>query len=378
MAGLQREGTRKGSAWLVLLLAIALMTSLLGGCSGESNNNAGSNGASSEMADMKNVAASSDALSNAKVKADTEVDREAGDAAQSSGNSGNTGGGGVLSGTSSSERSSMFNTKIIYTANLVMQVEEVADAAVELRNHIHMSEGYILEFKDTRHDGEIAASYTIKVPAEGFMSFLDRIAEIDNLSFEKSVSGKDVSEEYVDLESRLKSQLLVEERLLTMMEKATKADELLKFSNQLAAVQEIIEGIKGRLRYLDNNVAFSTIHLRIYQKDQKLASAVTEEETTLGGKLNDALMGSTSALLKVLEGILIVLVAILPFLPIAALVIAVAWLAGRRGARRRTGDSNATSAMGYGAVIDSPKRSADEGRSGETNRDDREETSGKS
>ncbi|MCU6709479.1 DUF4349 domain-containing protein [Paenibacillus sp. J5C_2022] len=372
MAGLQREGNRKGSAWLVLLLAIALIASLLGGCSGEANNNADSGSASSEMADMKNVATSYDASASTKVKADTEADREAGGEAQSSANGGNAGGGGVLSGTSSSERD-MFNAKIIYTANLVMQVKELAAAAVELRNHIHMSDGYILEFKDTRHDGEIAASYTIKVPAEGFMSFLDRIAEIDNLSVEKSVSGKDVSEEYVDLESRLKSQLLVEERLLSMMEKATKADDLLKFSNQLAAVQEIIEGIKGRLRYLDNNVAFSTIHLRIYQKDQKLATAVAEEETTLGGKLNDALTGSTSALLKVLEGILIVLVAILPFLPIAALVIAVAWLAGKLGARRRTGGTKAAPSIGYGSVIDGRESPAVADRSSEPNGEDGEE-----
>ncbi|MFD0960315.1 DUF4349 domain-containing protein [Paenibacillus chungangensis] len=372
MAGLQREGNRKGSMWLVLVLAIALMGSLLSGCSGNASNNADSGSASSEMADMKNVAASSDASFSTKEKAETEADREAGGAVQSSANGGNAGGGGVLSGTSSSERS-MFTAKIIYTANLVMQVKELPAAAVELRNHIHMSDGYILEFKDTRHDGEIAASYTIKVPAEGFMSFLDRIAEIDNLSVEKSVSGKDVSEEYVDLESRLKSQLLVEERLLAMMEKASKADDLLKFSNQLAAVQEVIEGIKGRLRYLDNNVAFSTIHLRIYQKDQKLASAVTEEKMTLGGKLNDVLMGSTSALLKVLEGILIVLVATLPFLPIAALVIAVAWLAGRRGARRRTGDSKAAPPIGYGAVIDGRERPADEDRSSGPDGEDGEE-----
>ncbi|MBD2870136.1 DUF4349 domain-containing protein [Paenibacillus sp. IB182493] len=222
-----------------------------------------------------------------------------------------------------------YNQKIIYSASLTMQVDDVGAASSALRQAIGLSGAYIMQFQDTRHDGEIGASYTVKVPADGFMSFIDRIEQIEHRSFERNIGSKDVSEEYVDLESRLKARQLVEERLLSMMEKAAKADDLLKFSQQLGDVQEEIERIKGRIRYLDNNVAFSTVELRLYQTDQAIKQA-GDGEPNLGTRLAEALAGSTKAVWEGLKFLLVAIAGAIPVIVVLAVVAVPAVWVSRR------------------------------------------------
>jgi regulator of replication initiation timing len=213
-----------------------------------------------------------------------------------------------------------FDRKVIYRANLVMKVEEFTKAEEELQNLIHISEAYILQFSDSQNTNEVGAAYVIKVPSEGFTPFLEKLQGIKTLKLERKVEGNDVTEEFVDLESRLKAKLAVEARLLAFMDKATRSDDLIQFSNQLASVQEEIETIKGRMRYLDQNVAFSTINLRLYQTSGIPSLSEDEESKTFTDKLSDALSGSTKVLRQFGEGLLIVVAAMLPVLLVLAII----------------------------------------------------------
>lgn len=305
--------------------AIITVLAMLAGCSASNDDGAGKmsiaaneSPASAEMGSSGSSEEVASQSANADIKS----------TADGAGGTNQAAGGGFASETASGTEG--FNQKIIYTAALSMQVDDLAAAATSLRNVIHQSGGYILQFQDTRHDGEIGASYTIKVPAAGFMPFIDRVEQIDHRDFERNIGGKDVSEEYVDLESRLKARQLVEERLLSMMDKAVKADDLLKFSQQLSEVQEDIERIKGRIRYLDNNVSFSTVELRMYQTDQSIKQAAIDNPH-LGGRMSDALEGSTKV---VLDGLKLLLVILAGALPVAVLLAVIAvpavWLLRRK------------------------------------------------
>src|SRR5690606_38457488 len=122
-------------------------------------------------------------------------------------------------------------------------------------------------------------SFVIKVPASGFQSFLTGLEKLKkDEEFQRHVQGQDVTEEYVDLTSRLKAKQVVEARLLSFMEKATDTKDLLEFSNELARVQEEIERIKGRMRYIDENVSFSTVELRMYQVLERQTKQSVEED----------------------------------------------------------------------------------------------------
>src|SRR5690625_6804027 len=93
---------------------------------------------------------------------------------------------------------------------------------------------------------------TVRIPEKHFQTFLTDTEEEAAEVLSRNVSGQDVTEQYVDLESRLKSKHAVEERLLAFMEDAKKTEDLLKISKDLATVQEDIEVIVGKMKYLEN------------------------------------------------------------------------------------------------------------------------------
>lgn len=307
--------------WHLMFFFITLIAIVAMGCSASNSDQADST-SSSAQGNSKQLAAES---SSVKPQAST---AESGTAVPTGalGSSGSSIGQIAVAGNEG------FNQKLIYKANLTMEVVTYDEAASELRNAIHQSGGYILQFEDGQYGGEQGSTYTIKVPAASFMDFIDRLEGIEHKRFERQVSGTDVTEEYVDLESRLKAKQLVEERLLGFMDKAQKADDLVKFSQQLSGVQEEIEQIKGRIRYLDQNVAYSTIELRMYQPSAAAADVI--KPATLGGKMSSAVKGSVDTLIIVVQGLLIFLSGALPVL-LFLLLIAIPATAIWRYLRRR-------------------------------------------
>jgi hypothetical protein len=259
-----------------------------------------------------------------------------------------------------------FNRKLIYKANLVMPVEDYTVAQTQLRDLVALSGAYILQFSENANTGERGGSFTIKVAASGFVSLLDGLEKISP-SLQRSVQGQDVTEEYVDLESRLKSKQAVEARLLDFMGKAAKTDELLAFSNELAKVQEEIEKIKGRMRYLDQNVSYSTIELRMYQLTGSKALA-QKGEPSLGSRLKQALDGSLNVLVTVLQGILIALAAALPII-ILVLLASIPFIYYRRKRSQRLADVRAQMKQQQ-SLVQSPAEPVIEGPNPDVNKKD--------
>ncbi|MEK3882518.1 DUF4349 domain-containing protein [Paenibacillus sp. PL2-23] len=341
------------------LLAMAIMAAAaLAGCSASDHDNAAEDKAMSfegaapaDMASGSSQKLMKGASSGESGGVKEESLQDSGGAPGSSGSA-----AGVAGITSQS--AGIAQGKIIYTANLTMEVEELKAASSKLRDAIHLSGGYILEFQDTRYDGEVGATYQIKVPAEGFMSFIDAVSKIDHSHFGQSLSGSDVTEQYVDLESRLKARQLVEQRLAEMMEKAVKADELLQFSNQLGTVQEEIETIKGKIRYLDNNVAYSTVSLRMVQRDQSVASSASANEPGFGTKLTDTLKGSFEVVVEGVKLLIIMAAGALPVAAVLAVVLVPILMAVRR--RRRVGAGGRKAAYGESIAPSAPSSAAAE------------------
>jgi len=330
------KGKMIGS-WRKVLLASVAAAWLLAGltaCSGSrSNEDSSSNAAKMSVANQEAAPAEMDALSMSEMApvASAEVSSKASspEATQV------YAGGGSIGPIA--DANAGYGRKVIYRADLVMKVEKFRVAEEQLYDQIHLSGAYVLQFSDSRNSNEIGATYVIKVPSEGFSSFLEKLQKIESLKFEREVQGNDVTEEFVDLEARLKTQTTLEARYLDFMNKATKTGDLVQFANELAQVQGTIEQIKGRMRYLDQNVAYSTVNLRLYQAS--VAEEVPEdkpEEKGFGARLSDALLGSADVLRKFGEGLLVALAAMLPVLLVVAAIGGPLYFAVRkRGVKRR-------------------------------------------
>ncbi|MFY0545327.1 DUF4349 domain-containing protein [Brevibacillus sp. H7] len=167
---------------------------------------------------------------------------------------------GVMSSPAISSR------KMIYKANVQAEVENFAKARSSLTSLVTRFQGYILSSSEYESDQEKGGDIVVRIPQAGFSSFLEELDKLATKIPVRSIEGQDVTEEYVDLSSRLKARQAVEARLLQFMADAKKTENLLKISSDLAGVQEEIERIKGRMRYLDKNVAYSTISLVLVEK----------------------------------------------------------------------------------------------------------------
>lgn len=306
----------KAQRFAYLLLCTLLFVAIFTGCSSSKSDSAESLSVNSQAA----PAALQDSKALVESKSESLFD-QSNQSIQSNSTGQQTDSPGkgstVQTGPSSSGENGL-NRKLIYTANMVMQVKDYPKAQTELRNLVTGSGGYILNFNESETKTEIGGTYTIKIAASGFVSLLDSIETI-NKAKQRSVQGQDVTEEYVDLSSRLKAKELVEQRLLNFMAQATKSDDLLAFSQELGKVQEEIEQLKGRMRYLDQNVAFSTIELRMYQLiETKVLN--DPDDKTFYMKIKDALNYSLQLIVTIVQGIVIIFTVLLPFILIACLI----------------------------------------------------------
>ncbi len=210
------------------------------------------------------------------------------------------------------------NRKLIYKANLFMVVKEYAQAQAEIRSVVSGSGGYVLSFIEEEHSGVWSGHFTAKVPSKGLTDLLNKLDQIPTITKNRSVEGTDVSEEYVDLEARLKVKEATEARLLEFLEKAAKTDDLVKFVAQLEKVQEEIEQAKGRMKYIDQNVALSTVDIDL--SERKAAVLPLDEKKSLGASIKHTFGDSVDWVGSFLRGLLLFLVGALPIVAVVAVV----------------------------------------------------------
>ncbi|MCE5259448.1 MAG: DUF4349 domain-containing protein [Chloroflexi bacterium] len=226
---------------------------------------------------------------------------------------------------------------IIRTVNITMLVDDVEKSAQETMALITSFQGYV-SGSNLWHEGERTyANITLRVPAESLDALLaalrNKAVRIDN----ESISTQDVSQEYVDLESRLRNLEATEQELLKVLENITeksyKAEDVLAVYRELTQVRSEIEQIKGRQQYLENLTALATVQVNL----QPVATPPTVVEE---GKFNPMVAINTAlrSLVRILEGtyevIVVIILNVVPVLVILAVPVVVIVLLVR-GAKRR-------------------------------------------
>jgi hypothetical protein len=147
---------------------------------------------------------------------------------------------------------------LIRTGSIRLRVEEVKSAFEEAARIVRAANGYIADSQFSSEEGPDYATMTVRLPAEGLDSVIERIARL-GIVLHKQLGAEEVTEEYVDLSSRKRNLEREEERLLQLLNRAGKVKELLEVEQTLARVRGEIEVIAGRMRYLENRVALSAL-----------------------------------------------------------------------------------------------------------------------
>lgn len=207
--------------------------------------------------------------------------------------------------------------KMTYQATLTLQVDNFQQANKQVEHLSHNMKGYILNSEQFLQDREITSTVVCRIPQENFHSFLEQLEELATEVPVKKISGNDVTEEYIDLASRLRAKEAVEKRLLSLMKQAKKTEDLIQISKELGNVQEEMEQLKGKIRYLDNQVTYSTVTLHIQQWNGK--DHITKKPP-VGSEMKRSFFSSLDWLQALGRDIVIAIAASLPPLMLLALL----------------------------------------------------------
>ena len=166
--------------------------------------------------------------------------------------------------------------KIIRNGELRFQVSDIDSATEKIEQLTQRFNGYISSSNLTSSYDQVENDMIVKVPAANFETAVREIEKVSVFMNNRKITTQDVTAEFVDLQSRLKTKLEVKERYEDILRnKAKTVEDVLKAEQQIGSLQEEIEASEGRLRYLSSQVAYSTIHLSYYQqitvKQQPLA-----------------------------------------------------------------------------------------------------------
>lgn len=159
--------------------------------------------------------------------------------------------------------------KIIKDATFLIEVESVPLAMSQVGATAAQAGGYVLE---TRTDGanveQQGALVKVAVPVERFEESLQRIRETAAKVVSEQASGQDVSQEFVDAQSQLANLEATQARIREFLEQAETVEESLKVNAELSAIEGQISELKGRLQFLGQRAAFSTITVQLRQSPE--------------------------------------------------------------------------------------------------------------
>ena len=155
--------------------------------------------------------------------------------------------------------------RVIKTADLSLEVPRKGfRASVQDSIDVAQDNGGFVLATEVSGDRKMRGTVVLRIPAENFELALGALKGLGELKSE-TVSGQDVTEEFVDLEARLRNLEAQEVVLLRLMDRAQTVVATIKVQRELSGVQLEVERLRGRLRFLEDQTAFGTIRMDLLQ-----------------------------------------------------------------------------------------------------------------
>ena len=203
--------------------------------------------------------------------------------------------------------------KIIRNADMQIESNAPADAQQKIEAIAQGYGGFVVESQQSMADERAATrdivAITVRVPAEKFSAAIEDIRKTGNRVINETAKGEDVTEEFIDVEARLKAKKALEEQFMEIMKRANTVGEALEVQRQLGDVRAEIEKIEGRKRFLENQASLSTIKVRL-----QTPAALTNSSKGFGYRLMDALATGFDFALSFVLGLVTLAISALPFL----------------------------------------------------------------
>jgi hypothetical protein len=207
----------------------------------------------------------------------------------------------------------------IVVADPEAKLDEIDQMAVSLGGYVVSKNVYQTYTSNNIQVPE--GAITVRVPAEKLEQALEQIkantVEVQN----ETQSGQDVTREYVDLKSRLKTHEQAAEQLSEILEQKTESEEVIEVFNQLVYHREQIEILKGQINFYEESAAFSAISVQV------IAEETLQPLEIAGWKPVGVARDSLQALINFFQGFVNFLIRlVILIIPAGALILGLLWL----------------------------------------------------
>lgn len=186
--------------------------------------------------------------------------------------------------------------KLIKEGFITFETNSLEETRQHVQQAINQYQAYVASEQEYKDSDRVTNTMTVRVPANYFDSLLNKVGLGIERFDRKVVEVRDVTEEFLDVQARLKTKKSLEARYLVLLQQASDVTEILEIEKQAGQLRTEIESIEGRLKYLKNQVAYSTLTITFYEE----ATVTTE----FGQQFSNGLRNGWNNLIWVLVGII--------------------------------------------------------------------------
>jgi Domain of unknown function (DUF4349) len=241
--------------------------------------------------------------------------------------------------------------KIIRNAELTIEIDDPRKGLQKIASIAEKNGGFIIssESKDKLANEQKLTSTTItitaRVPAAQFGDAVEAIRQIAGKITIEKISGIDVTEDYIDLEARIRTKRALEMQFLEIMRQARKISDALEVQSQLADVRTEIESLEGRRRFLENKSALSTISVTLQSPAPLFVATKSGFQNSVKMAFGDGLDTASEIVLGVIRFVMVII-------PIAILILFPCWLLFKLARRYIPWPKSAAPATGVSDRVD--------------------------
>lgn len=184
------------------------------------------------------------------------------------------------------KKNSSFNRKLIKEGSVSFETHDLNKSYQQVINSANNLGGYISSDQQDKSSYRTTFSITVRIPASAFDSLILAISQGVKSFDSKNIDVKDVTEEFFDIQVRLKNKKELEIRYLTLLKETKNISEILEIERALNQIRSEIESVEGRLKYLSDRISYSTLHITFYKTHQQEAKGSSFGDHFINGFTN--------------------------------------------------------------------------------------------
>jgi hypothetical protein len=214
--------------------------------------------------------------------------------------------------------------KVIQNAEMTIETDKPNEGQQKIGVIAEKHGGFVV-ISESKHNTaasqNVASSVVnvvVRVPAQRFQATIDEIRALDGRILHDKSSGQDVTEEYIDLEARIRTKRALEAQFLEIMKQARSISDAMEVQSQLAGVRTEIERLEGRRRFLENQSALSTINITLHTPTQAVTAATRGFLYDLKAAFGDGVEIGADIFLGIIRFVIVMI-------PVTLFILAPAW-----------------------------------------------------